>query len=84
MKTGMLWFDNNNKIDLKTKIIKASDYYREKYGQAPELCFVHPSMLVDKLKKAQGVAVVPSQKVLPNHLWLGLNGSKTQSNKAAR
>ncbi len=44
MKIGMLWFDNDPKADLKVKIERAASYYSKKYGQAPNLCFVHPSM----------------------------------------
>ena len=45
MNIGMLWFDNDKKTDLSDKIKRAASYYKEKYGQNPNLCFVHPSML---------------------------------------
>jgi hypothetical protein len=45
MKIGMLWFDNDPKADLKVKIERAASYYSKKYGQAPNLCFIHPSMV---------------------------------------
>ena len=45
MDTGMLWFDNDPRKDLNTKINLAADYYFKKYGRKPDLCFVHPSML---------------------------------------
>jgi hypothetical protein len=45
MKTGMLWFDNDPKTDLMTKISEAAMYYQKKYGAKPDLCFIHPSML---------------------------------------
>lgn len=45
MNIGMLWFDNDPKSNLDIKIERAARYYREKYGKAPTLCFVHPSML---------------------------------------
>jgi hypothetical protein len=44
MKIGMLWFDNDPKADLKIKIERAASYYSKKYGQSPNLCFIHPSM----------------------------------------
>ncbi|MCJ7622135.1 MAG: hypothetical protein MUO76_01435 [Anaerolineaceae bacterium] len=81
MKTGMLWFDNDPKTDLLTKISKAANYYQTKYGQAPTLCFVHPSMLADKIKKNNGVEVRTSHKVLPHHLWLGVKNSMPVSTK---
>jgi hypothetical protein len=45
MNVGMLWFDNDPKSNLDAKISRAATYYRDKYGRAPTLCFVHPSML---------------------------------------
>jgi hypothetical protein len=45
MNTGMLWFDNDPKTTLTTKIERAVDYYRHKYGRDPNLCLIHPSML---------------------------------------
>ena len=47
MNTGMLWFDNDPKIDFYVKIMRASEYYQKKYGQIPNVCFVHPSMKVE-------------------------------------
>jgi hypothetical protein len=83
MNTGMLWFDNDPKTDLDAKIIKAAKYYQTKYGQNPNLCFVHPNMLANvrtnqlaEQKQAKiNVEVRPSTKILPNHLWLGVRGS---------
>ena len=45
MNIGMLWFDNDPKAGLDTKVERAAVYYRNKYGRAPTLCYVHPSML---------------------------------------
>ncbi|MCX6056516.1 MAG: hypothetical protein NTZ74_16705 [Chloroflexi bacterium] len=72
MNTGMLWFDNDPKIDLNSKIMKASAYYQKKYGQAPNLCFVNPCMTVEIPLKSCGVEVQPNQTILPNHFWLGV------------
>lgn len=86
MKIGMLWFDNDKKTDLITKIEHAADYYQNKYGLRPNLCYVHPSMapysLEDKsdetdpeaMFRAGSVMVRTSKSVLPNHIWIGVNG----------
>jgi hypothetical protein len=82
MNVGMLWFDNDPKSELTLKVERAAIYYRNKYGQTPTVCFVHPSMLainssesVDAAKiKAAGVEVRPASTVLPNHFWIGVNG----------
>jgi len=81
MNTGMLWFDNDPKTDLDTKIVKAAKYYQNKYGQHPNLCFVHPTMLANILEKQKqvkiSVEVRPSNKILPNHLWLGISSTSS-------
>ena len=82
MNVGMLWFDNDPKAGLDTKIERAANYYREKYGRYPTLCFVHPSMIPKSsvntepasIVKAGGLDVRPTRSVLPNHFWIGVNG----------
>lgn len=78
MNVGMLWYDNDAKLDLPAKIERAMAYYREKYGDTPNLCFVHPSMLVEKTLNGVRIEVRTTQTVLPNHFWLGVrtNGAK--------
>lgn len=74
MKTGMLWFDNDPKTDLSTKISRAAAYYQHKYGQNPNLCFVHPVMLANhSLRSHENIEVRPNRAVLPNHLWIGIH-----------
>jgi len=72
MNTGMLWFDNDPKVDILTKIQRATEYYQNKYGQKPDLCYVHPSMMAEKPPRANGIEVQVNQMVLPNHFWLGI------------
>ncbi len=71
MKTGMLWFDNHSQHDLETKLRRAIIYYENKYGSRPTMCHVHPSMLVERQPEIAGVAIEPSNLVLPHHFWLG-------------
>ncbi len=74
MKTGMLWFDNDPKTDLPTKIDRAATYYQHKYGQQPDLVFVHPTMLkTSPLRDNSHIEVRPNRAVLPNHLWIGIH-----------
>ncbi len=81
MNVGMLWFDNDTKADLATKIQRAATYYTSKYGKAPNLCFVHPRTLGDTQLKENGIEVRTTRSVLPNHFWLGMstNGKSTLS-----
>lgn len=77
MNVGMLWFDNDPKTDIMVKINRAVDYYQHKYGQTPNLCFVHPSMVQTSPTKNGLVEVRSSKAVLPNHFWIGLNTSNS-------
>jgi hypothetical protein len=72
MNIGMLWFDNDPKADLSAKIVRAASYYKTKYGQNPNLCFVHPTMLSNIPKKPETIEVRTSRSVMPNHFWLGV------------
>ena len=72
MDIGMLWFDNDPKLDLPGKVAKAAAYYQHKYGEEPTLCFVHPSMLAEQKVKTGGVAVCSNNTVQPNHFWIGV------------
>ncbi len=71
MNIGMLWFDNDPKADLSSKITRAVDYYQKKYGQIPDLCYVHPSMLQGDGMKTGKVEIRSNRSVLPNHFWIG-------------
>lgn len=72
MTTGMLWFDNDPQIDMRTKLNRAVAYYQKKYGQTPDLCYVHPSMIPDNPIRTAGMEVQTDQMVLPNHFWIGV------------
>lgn len=87
MNIGMLWFDNDPKVGLANKVERAAAYYQKKYGKAPTLCFVHPSMFpaqnpdehtanppAQEKYTTAGVEVRTNLSVLPNHFWIGSNG----------
>jgi hypothetical protein len=73
MDIGMWWFDNNPKSDLSTKIERAAKYYQEKYGQWPDLCYVHPEMLTEKMSPLDGLEIRSSKTMLNNHFWMGVS-----------
>lgn len=82
MNIGMLWFDNDPKVMLAVKVVRAADYYRKKYGQTPTLCFVHPSTMSGTTPDAEtaaslknaGIEIRSTRTILPNHFWIGVNG----------
>jgi hypothetical protein len=80
MYIGMLWFDNDNKAELKARVQRAADYYQHKYGRQPNLCYVNPIMLAgndgapsENGSKGSGVEVKGLKTVLPNHFWIGVS-----------
>jgi hypothetical protein len=44
MNVGMMWFNDNPKVPLATKVLEAADYYHAKYHRNPDLCLVSPAM----------------------------------------
>lgn len=85
MDIGMLWFDNDAQAGLTGRVKRAAEYYRNKYGQAPNVCFVHPSMLPDEEDglKVAGVEIRASNALLPNHFWVGVERKPVQAVSAA-
>ena len=86
MNIGMLWFDNDVQTDIGAKIYRAAEYYKEKYGSTPNLCFIHPSMtpkttmrhdeVTNKyyydVNSRYSIEIRTTRAVLPNHFWLGV------------
>jgi hypothetical protein len=71
MQPGLLWFDDDPDVDLKTKISRAARYYQDQYGLMPDLCFVHPSVLPRHLKMNLQIEIRTNRQLKPEHLWLG-------------
>ncbi|MGD2155299.1 MAG: hypothetical protein PVG14_06860 [Anaerolineales bacterium] len=83
MDVGMLWFDNDSKSDLPSKITRAASYYNKKYGVKPNLCYVNPKTVSNGHAKegfkqieakSGGIELRTTELVLPNHFWIGING----------
>jgi hypothetical protein len=86
MDIGMLWFDNDQKTSIPSKVARAADYYQKKYGKNPDICYVHPKTVVNQQGKADGsaradlqdqlrigqVLVLINEKILPDHFWIGI------------
>ncbi len=72
MQTGMLWCDTDPRCDLATKIRRAAAYYNNKFGQKPNICYVHPSELPGRVGQTSGIRVRPNSHLRPGHLWMGV------------
>jgi len=74
METGMLWFDNDPKTDLATKITLAVIYYEEKYGYHPDLCYINPTMLGGSMLRChKNIEVRPTSAVANHYMWIGIH-----------
>jgi hypothetical protein len=79
MNIGMLWFDNDSKSDITSKVKRAANYYVGKYGDQPNICFIHPSMASQDGENANeaekfdagDIEVHLTTSVLPHHFWIG-------------
>lgn len=81
MNEALLWFDDSG-LELREKVLKAANRYRQKHGRKPNLCYVHPSALGDKgPQMVDGIRVAALPSVLRLHFWIGWeplpNGNKT-------
>ena len=95
MEIGMLWFDNDKKASIPSKVEKAARYYQKKYGVIPDLCYVHPKTVKGENKKngrSQQTAgkepikigkilVLKNEKVLPDHFWIGKGADDLSSDE---
>lgn len=70
MEIGMLWFDNDEKVDLMERIDRAVKYFYKKYGKFPNICYLHPSMINDKNKELEGIQLETRKSIVPYHYWL--------------
>jgi len=69
--TGLLWFDNDPNRTLEDKVLRAAARYERKYGQAPNLCFVHHS-ISDEAEMVGGIEIRTDRSILLNHFWIGV------------
>lgn len=83
METGMLWFDDG-KDKLEAKVKRAIEYYEKKYERAPNLCVVHPSMLLDGETAVGEVAVKAASAVMPHHFWIGVHEGEAAEQEPKR
>jgi hypothetical protein len=77
MEVGLLWYDDSNG-DLASKVQEAAERYREKFGRRPDRCYVNPASVpgTGKGVSLDGIKVVASPTILPNHFWVGVEGRK--------
>ncbi len=75
MEVGLLWYDDS-KVEFAVKVEEAAERYQEKFGRRPDRCYVNPSSLPGEGNKLSldGIKVLSSPSILPDHFWVGLGG----------
>ena len=69
---GLLWFDDDPKLDLFTKIERGAKYFQEKYKKKANFCLVNPAMLKDEIGNSDQIEVRVNPIILPHHFWIGI------------
>ncbi len=82
IRMGLLWFDDDKQTPPAEKIAQAARRYREKFGRAPTVCFVHPEETIAG-SKVGGIAVQPLRTVLRHHFLVGVAEQAERLKEAA-
>jgi hypothetical protein len=72
MQIGLMWYDDDPRKTLDVKIEQAAARYHEKFGQAPNACYVNPAALAAEGKR-NGLRLVPARSIRPGYLWIGVD-----------
>ena len=72
MKTGLLWYDNDPKRGADEKIRRAAQRYQEKFGRAPDTCYVNPAMLAQVQGPVGHLRILGKPNILPHHFLVGV------------
>ena len=79
MQAGLLWFDNDPARPLAVKATAAAERFTEKFGVAPNVCYVNARSLKDgdlviPFREGQ-LRLSPATNILTNHFWIGYGDS---------
>ena len=72
MLLGMIWSDNDPKRNITEKIELAIQFYCQKFGNEPTLCFLHPNYKEISLTNDLAVKIEFNQGLPPDHIWVGV------------
>lgn len=66
--SGLMWFIDKDK-PFREQVEAGISRYLEKFGKAPTRCLVHQLTLLSQGAGVEGIELVSSRSVLPNHLF---------------
>jgi len=85
MTSGLLWYDS--KSPLAQTIAHAAKRYREKFGYAPDTCFINADTPPETLAalramfEPQGLDIKTKNTIMPKHVWLGVSVAREPVNQ---
>ena len=74
MREGLLWFDDDPRRRMDEKIRQAAARFRQKFGVAPDVCYVSEQAIDRADMRIDDVRVLPMSTVRPHHFWVGRAG----------
>jgi hypothetical protein len=69
---GLLWYDDDKKADLDSKVRRAAEFYNNKHGAMPNICYVNMGATASPIW-VDNIRVRPVINVLVNHFWIGMD-----------
>jgi hypothetical protein len=75
MDIRMLWFDGDKKTTIQDKILRAADYYKNKYREKPNICTININTPTE-LTEIDGIRILKSNSTIPSHFWIGVLGKE--------
>jgi hypothetical protein len=72
MQVGLMWYDDDPRKSLETKIEQAAARYCEKFGREPTACYVSTASGAAGGRRG-GLRVVPLRTLRANYLWIGVD-----------
>lgn len=83
MRVGLLWFDDDPKKEVSLKVKEAAERYFEKFGRWPNVCYVAPATFPLEGVHHDGLRVLSSPLVLPDHFWIGESHQSKETKEKA-
>jgi hypothetical protein len=78
----LVWYDNDRKRTLESKVTQAAERYTERFGTAPQIVLLNPAQ-AGEVEMVAGIPVRTTPIVLPNHLYVGVEERTEQADHAS-
>jgi len=79
MFMGFMYYDNDPKADLKTKVLRLAERYAARFGKRPSVCIIHPSLVPST--NGIGIEIKGKREVMPNNFWIGFDQQPAQAGR---